>query len=433
MDGDDSTQVTVDDILSGAGGNSQKNESEPDELVFQNQEILKVDNIPDEERIHGRDEQIEWLAKNLRKMVSGGIPDNVIEWGETGTGKTLVSRYVCQRLEQISLDVGKPIVATYFNSDPKSTFTSTFRSLSEQVNEKADDPVKVPYSGISADHYRNKKLWPVVESEFPGGLVVIIDEMDKHPQINEVLYTLSRSQSKDGVDFPVVTIGISNDVGFKSDIDTRVQSTLQPEHRTFTPYDQSELVKILDNRRDAFKSGVVDDEIIEKVAEQAAIEHGDARRAVRLLRKSGEVAVDKLDEGTRSTPTIKAEDVEEADDLVDVEVFLDLLGNTSLEGKLVLFALTRLARNNPEQDWFRTSKITETYQLISRDVEVDPKSYNRVLDALNNHVTTGFLASRKTEGGEEGKHKSYSILSEPDVIRKGLLKSTPELRELMGV
>lgn len=421
MASDETKQSTVDEILD-VSEDDEKDESD----IFEKPWLLEIDNIPNADRIVGRDDHITFLAKNLRKMRTNSVPDNILEWGETGTGKTLVARHVCERLESATEGTENQIVTVYVNPDPISTYTSTFRKIAEQVNEKAEDSLKVPYQGLSAEHYRKQKLWPVVEKEFSGGVVVIIDEIDKHEEVNEVLYTLSRTQSKDDVQFPVVTIGISNDIEFKGEIESRVQSTLQPEHRTFTPYQEDQLVAILENRRDAFYDGVIDDEVIERTAELAAEEHGDARRAVRLLRNAGEIADDQGDDSVTATH------VNEADELVEVELFMEMVKGTPLSGKLLLFAITRLDRNNSNKDWFRTSEIHDTYQTVARDIEVEPKGYNRALELLNKHVTTGVLESKKKEGGDTGKFRSYSLQGDVESTRTGLINSTSELRDLMG-
>ena len=415
------TQTTVDEILSVDGQNDEDNSK-----IFEKPWLLEIDNLPDANRIVGRDNKIKSLAKNLRKMRTDEVPDNIVMWGETGTGKTLVARHVCERLEVTTQGTDGSIVTAYVNPDPISTYTSTFRKIAEQVNAKANDPVDVPSLGLSAEHYRNKKLWPIVKKEFPGGLVVIIDEIDKHDEINEILYTLSRAKSKDDVNFPVVTIGISNDIEFKGDIDSRAQSTLQPNHWTFTPYEEDQLVSILDNRRDAFYQEVLENNVISEVAELAADEHGDARRAVRLLRNAGEVADEEGGE------IVTADHVSEADELVEVELFMEMVKGTPLSGKLLLFALTRLDRNNPEKEWFRTSEIHRVYETVTKDVRVEPKGYNRALELLNKHVTTGVLESKKKEGGDDGKFRSYSLQGEVESTRRGLINSTPELQELMG-
>ena len=421
MTDNNTTQTTVDEILS-VDNQSDEYKSK----IFEKPWLLEIDNVPDANRIVGRDDKIKSLAKNLRKMRTDDVPDNIVMWGETGTGKTLVARHVCERLEATTEGTDGSIVTAYVNPDPISTYTSTFRKIAEQVNAKANDPVDVPSLGLSAEHYRDKKLWPIVEREFPGGLVVIIDEIDKHGEINEILYTLSRAKSKDDVNFPVVTIGISNDIEFKGDIDSRAQSTLQPKHWTFTPYEEDQLVSILDNRRDAFYQKVLEDDVISKVAELAADEHGDARRAVRLLRNAGEVADEEGGE------IVTADHVSEADELVEVELFMEMVKGTPLSGKLLLFALTRLDRNNPEKEWFRTSEIHRVYETVAKDVRVEPKGYNRALELLNKHVTTGVLESKKKEGGDDGKFRSYSLQGEVESTRRGLINSTPELQELMG-
>ena len=415
------TQTTVDEILSVDGQNDEDNSK-----IFEKPWLLEIDNLPDANRIVGRDNKIKSLAKNLRKMRTDEVPDNIVMWGETGTGKTLVARHVCERLEVTTQGTDGSIVTAYVNPDPISTYTSTFRKIAEQVNAKANDPVDVPSLGLSAEHYRNKKLWPIVKKEFPGGLVVIIDEIDKHDEINEILYTLSRAKSKDDVNFPVVTIGISNDIEFKGDIDSRAQSTLQPKHWTFTPYEEDQLVSILDNRRDAFYQEVLENNVISEVAELAADEHGDARRAVRLLRNAGEVADEE------GCEIVTADHVSEADELVEVELFMEMVKGTPLSGKLLLFALTRLDRNNSEKEWFRTSEIHRVYQTVAKDVHVEPKGYNRALELLNKHVTTGVLESKKKEGGDDGKFRSYSLQGEVESTRRGLISSTSELQELMG-
>jgi cell division control protein 6 len=417
---EDSGQMTVDEILSVGGEDEDEGSS-----VFEKPWLLEIDNVPESNRIVGRDDKIKSLAENLRKMRTDDVPDNILMWGETGTGKTLVARHVCERLEATTEGTDAPIVTAYVNPDPISTYTSTFRKIAEQVNAKSDNPVDVPSLGLSAEHYRSQKLWPIVENEFPGGLVVIIDEIDKHGEINEVLYTLSRTKSKDDASFPVVTIGISNDIDFKGDIDSRAKSTLQPKHWTFTPYEEGQLVSILENRRDAFYEGVLADDVIPTVAEFAADEHGDARRAVRLLRNAGEVAEEAGQE------VVTADHVSEADELVEVELFMEMVKGTPLSGKLLLFALTRLDRNNPDDEWFRTSDIHDVYETVAKDVRVEPKGYNRALELLNKHVTTGILESKKKEGGDAGKFRSYSLQGEIESTRRGLINSTPELQELM--
>jgi hypothetical protein len=59
----------------------------------------------------------------------------------------------------------------------------------------------------------------------------------------------------------------------------------------FPPYDAPQLCDILKQRADiAFNEGILDEGVIPLCAALAAQEHGDARRALDLLRVSGELA-----------------------------------------------------------------------------------------------------------------------------------------------
>ena len=78
---------------------------------------------------------------------------------------------------------------------------------------------------------------------------------------------------------------------FTDNLDPRVKSGLNEEELIFPPYDAVQLKEILSTRsKVAFMRGVVDNTVISKCAAYAAREHGDARRALDLLRVSGELA-----------------------------------------------------------------------------------------------------------------------------------------------
>jgi ORC complex protein Cdc6/Orc1 len=48
---------------------------------FEKPWLLEIDNVPDANRIVGRDDKIKSLAKNLRKMRTDDVPDNIVMWG----------------------------------------------------------------------------------------------------------------------------------------------------------------------------------------------------------------------------------------------------------------------------------------------------------------------------------------------------------------
>jgi cell division control protein 6 len=86
-------------------------------------------------------------------------------------------------------------------------------------------------------------------------------------------------------------IGISNDLNFKEYLNPRVLSSLGEEEIVFPPYTAIEIKSILEKRADiAFENGTISQAAISLCSALAGSEHGDARRAVDLLRIAAEVA-----------------------------------------------------------------------------------------------------------------------------------------------
>jgi len=78
---------------------------------------------------------------------------------------------------------------------------------------------------------------------------------------------------------------------FVDELDPRVRSSLSEEEIIFPPYNALQIQDILKQRAEkAFKENAVEAGVIEKCAAYAAKEHGDARRALELLRIAGELA-----------------------------------------------------------------------------------------------------------------------------------------------
>src|SRR5512137_2313476 len=125
-----------------------------------------------------------------------------------------------------------------------------------------------------------------------GVIVIVLDEIDKlvKKSGDETLYNLTRINSDLRV-AKVAIIGISNDLRFTDFLDPRVLSSLSEEELVFPPYNAPQLCDILQQRgEDAFMEKVLDPPVIPLCAALAAQEHGDARRALDLLRVSGELA-----------------------------------------------------------------------------------------------------------------------------------------------
>src|SRR6056297_2736555 len=143
--------------------------------IFSNKDLLKTGHVPEADRIVGRDEEISKLAKRLNGAVHGYSPENVMIYGKTGAGKSLVSRHVCQRAKNAagdSVDIG----TAYIDCAEDTTETQVVSSLAMKLNDEETTTVSVPHTGLSTSKYY-KLLWRILDARFDS-VIVILDEID---------------------------------------------------------------------------------------------------------------------------------------------------------------------------------------------------------------------------------------------------------------
>jgi archaeal cell division control protein 6 len=97
--------------------------------IFDRKELLHVGHVPDEERIVGRDDEIQSVAAEVGAITRGDPPNNVMIYGKTGTGKSLISRHVAARArnaaERNEIDCG----VLYVDCSEANTETRATRQL----------------------------------------------------------------------------------------------------------------------------------------------------------------------------------------------------------------------------------------------------------------------------------------------------------------
>jgi len=91
-------------------------------------------------------------------------------------------------------------------------------------------------------------------------------------------------------------------------VGSRALSSFTPEDVHFDDYDANQLQSILRRRQDAFYDDVLDEDVIPLAAAFAAQTHGDARKAIDLMRVAGELAEREGDAGVREEHVREAQD-----------------------------------------------------------------------------------------------------------------------------
>lgn len=360
--------------------------------VFTNRDAMNISFTPN--NLPHRDKQVEELGRMLAPALKGGKPSNVFIYGKTGTGKTLVVKYVTGELEKVAEGRMKVI---YVNCKMKHTADTEYRLLAQLAKEFGKD---VPFTGLPTDMiYR--AVFDAVDS-VQQNVILIVDEIDSLIQKagDEVLYTLTRINN-DLKRSKVSIIGITNDLGFIDRLDPRVRSSLSEEEMVFPPYNAVQLQDILKERLSlAANKGAVSEGVIEKCAALAAQEHGDARRAIDLLRVSGELA-------ERSGESIIGmRHVDAAQEKIDHDRVLEITKAQPKQSQAILYAIVQLSEKDKGLE---TGNVVDLYNKLCAEYGLKPLTQRRVSDLIAELDMFGMIQTRVISKGRYGRTRTIEL------------------------
>ena len=235
---------------------------------------------------------------------------------------------------------------------------------------------------------------------FDGIIIIILDEMDKLKD-PEILNILSRVKESGYLQKNVCIIGITNDIKFETKLDAKTRSVLSESTIIFPPYDANQLRDILNQRADlAFIPGVLDETVIPLCAAYAAQEHGDARRALELLKISGKIAEERGD------VHVVDKHVKAALNRIEKDKVSELIHTLPRQSKLVLASC--IICDSIAQKTY-TGEIYNQYRECCKKVSVDVLSQNRVVSSLSELNDIGLINAATISKGRYGRMKEVSL------------------------
>lgn len=379
--------------------------------IFARRELVEIGHVPSEKRIVGREVEIQNVGQYLRPVVNDDAPSSFIVYGKTGTGKSLVSRHVAMRAKASGERRGNRIGVVYVDCSQDSTETQAACAVARGLNDEAATGIAVPRTGLGRSHYY-ARLWDIIDQRFDA-IVIILDEIDRlkaDDGEDNILMQLSRAREAGKTAVNIGIVGISNKINYRDRLNERVKSSFGDDELVFNPYDANQLRQIMDARRDAFHQGVIEDGVIPKAAALAAREHGDARKAIRILRNAGEYAE------RNGFPTVREEHLDAAQQRAEVDRLQELLAGSTPHTKYVLLALATLTEKQSD-DEFRTSVIYDAYRSVCSDIGSETLSLDRVRDLLREQSFLEIIESYHTGGGRAGgSYTVHHLLKEPEIV-----------------
>ncbi|MFD1514204.1 Cdc6/Cdc18 family protein [Halomarina rubra] len=392
-------------------------EEDPGQVeIFSRKELLKVGHVPESTRIVGRDGEIEAVAAELRPIVRGDPPNNVMIYGKTGTGKSLVARHVTERARRAGESNGISVGTVYVDCAQHNTQTRVARTVTRTLNERANTQFTIPRTGIGSGEYYDY-LWEILDAAFDSA-VIILDEVDRLDD-DDILMQLTRARESGKADCHLGVVAVSNKIEYRDQLNERVKSSLREEEFVFQPYDANQLREIMEHRRDAFQKGVLSEDVIPLTAAVAAQEHGDARKAIEILRHAGELAE------RANVSSVTEAHVRDAQEWAEIDRFEELLRGSTTQVKFILHSLATLSDENPDSEGFSTSRIYDRYQEAAEKTNATVLSEHRVYELLKEQAFLGVVESTRTGGGRgQGSYLEHRLVQDTDIVLKSVLRDS---------
>ena len=377
--------------------------AESGKSIIKNREILHFTYIPN--IIFHRDSEQEQVTQSLLPILKQSRPSNLLVYGKPGTGKTLVVRKVLSKIQERVEKSNFPIKLVYSNSKNETTLYGLLVSIGRQLglNEK-----ELPTTGLAISEVFKRLLNRIREEKLNA--IFVIDEIDYLAQLvvktgKDILYQLTRANEQLEVG-SLTMVGISNDLTFKEKLDPRVISSLGEEEIVFTNYNVEQIKKILKERiNESFIENAVEEPALNLCAALAGGEHGDARRAIDLLRVAGELAE------RQQSDKVTIEHVREASLKIEENKEEASLKSYPLHEKLVLLAIMKTNGSS-------TGEIYSSYKNLCKVVGKDGLTQRRVTQMLSEIELSGIISGRLIHQGIHGRTKKYKLTVSSEMIKK---------------
>ena len=376
------------------------------EPLFMNKKALQSPYTP--KTILHREEQMHQLASILAPSLRSERPSNVFIYGNTGTGKSVTIQHVCENMVSIAEKNKLNLKVLYINCKLKMVADTHYRLVAELARSFGEE---IPATGLPTDEIYKIFIRSIEKEKIM--VIIILDEIDQLVQKagDEFLYTLTRINTE-LKKAEISLIGRSNDLVFRENLDPRVKSSLSEEEVSFPSYDAVQLQDILKQRaKVAFKEGVVEEGVIEKCAAHAAREHGDARRALELLRVAGELAE------RRGKSIVKICDVDDAEDKIERDRVIDNIISQPKQFKLTLYSIMKVnneAKNNGMHIF--TGEIYEVYKDLCFKVGLRPLTQRRLSDIISELDMLGIITTKVISKGRYGRTREVCMAIPNNVI-----------------
>ncbi len=383
--------------------------------LFRNKSVLQTNFHPT--TITHREAQVTTLAKILAPSLRGEKPSNVFIYGKTGTGKTLVAQHTVEQLAAVAKNRDVPIIPIYVNCKMKKVADTQYRLIAHITREKFNS--NLPITGLPTEEVYAAFLRAV--DTHKQILLLVLDEIDQlvDKEGDDLLYNLTRINNE-LKHAQISLIGISNNATFISLLDPRVKSSLSQEELFFPSYNALQLQDILKQRsHEAFAPDALASGVIEKCAAFAARDHGDARRAIELLRVAAELAE------RAGASKVATDHLDQAEHKLETDRVFEIVKTQPQQYQTTLYAIYSICSKKKEIVF--TGEVYDFYQALCGRIGLRPLTQRRVSDIIAELDMLGVINAKVISKGRYGRTREITISTTDELTPQVLQTLAHEL------
>jgi len=350
-------------------------------------------------KIVSRKTEVEQIVRYLWGYKDGHVVPLVSIFGRSGTGKSTLVKFVCKYIPEIKLCfVNLRKAKTVFGG--ANLILNALGQPSLKSAQGMNQAMETIQQEIINSFNQKTKLFVLVLDEFD------VLFYDKRGNPSDFVYKLVEMQTElKEKGYLSMIFTISNNVLSDYDLDDRIRSRIGNSEIFFKPYSKEDTLEILKQRaKDAFKKET-DSKVLEYCAKLSFLEHGDARRAIDLLRVASEIAFQEKKE-------INTNHVDLASEKIQKDRVHDVLKTLSHHSRVACMVLAQKTYGL-EKDWHSTSSLYETYKKI---IGEKPVSYRRFSELLKDLENTGLFESHTSSKGQKGYSTEFKLVVGPEIV-----------------
>lgn len=367
-----------------------------------------MDTLTFPSQVIGREDKAKELVRFLAGYKQGLVVPFISVFGRSGSGKSIVTKFVCENLEGIS--------HRFVNLRKAKT---VFGCANLILGELGQPSLKSAQGINMAIEKIGNAIEAVIKKEKSKLFVLVLDEFDvifydKRGKPSDFIYKLLVMEEKLREKENMVTlIAISNNVVADYEIDDRIRSRIGSSEVFFNAYSKKDVLDILNDRARKTFSKTIHHAVIEYCADQSSAEHGDARRAIELLRVAAEIASSKSE-------TVEKKHVDMAAEQLQKDRVGLVLSTASYHFRLVAGAIAKNTHITRDA-WHSTSILYDRYcELVQKGTR--PLTYRRVSELLTELENTGLAVSQTSSKGRLGYGTQYRLTISPEIVGRAVSK-----------